>query len=128
MRLCGWIVICLATLTQAQLGGNGSPAVYEGQTVTAVDLISNPHRNLEPLRGVALQKAGEPYSQAKVDASIQALQKAGGFPKVTVNVVPELSGVRVSFLLEPAYYLGIVEFPGADKAFPYTRLLQVANF
>jgi outer membrane protein assembly factor BamA len=55
------------------------------------------------------------------------LQEAGGFPKVTATVIPELSGVRVSFLLEPAYYLGVVNFPGADKAFSYTRLLQVAN-
>jgi len=101
--------------------------VYEGQNVVAVDLIANPHRDLKPLRDIPLQKAGEPYSQAKVDASVRALQQAGGFPKITVNVTPELSGVRVSFLLEPAYYLGMIDFPGAAKSFPYTRLLQVAN-
>jgi outer membrane protein insertion porin family len=127
MRLCVLVVLFVATFTRAQLADKGSSAVYEGQNVGSVDLIGNPHRDLEPLRGVALQKAGQPYSQANVEASIRALQEAGGFPKVTVNVLPELSGVRVSFLLEPAYYLGIVDFPGAAKAFPYTRLLQVAN-
>jgi outer membrane protein assembly factor BamA len=127
MRLCALVVLVLATLTRAQLADKGSSPVYEGQNVGSVDLIGNPHRNLEPLRGVAIQKAGQPYSQANVEASIRALQEAGGFPKVTVNVIPELSGVRVSFLLEPAYYLGIVNFPGAEKAFAYTRLLQVAN-
>ena len=127
MRLCALVVLVLATLTRAQLADKGSSPVYEGQNVGSVDLIGNPHRNLEPLRRVALQKADQPYSQEKVEASIRALQEAGGFPKVTVNVIPELSGVRVSFLLEPAYYLGIINFPGAEKAFAYTRLLQVAN-
>src|ERR1700692_50233 len=122
----GCALLFLATLSRCQSADKASP-IYEGQNVGSVDLIGNPHRDLEPLRGVALQKAGEPYSQAKVEASIRALQEAGGFPKVTVTVVPELSGVRVSFLLEPAYYLGIVDFPGAVKAFPYTRLQQVAN-
>ncbi|MDQ1387315.1 MAG: outer membrane protein insertion porin family [Acidobacteriaceae bacterium] len=126
MRLCVLVLLFSATLTRAQSGDQGAP-LYEGQNVGAVDLVGNPHRDLEPLRGVALQKAGQPYSQAKVDASIRALQEAGAFPKVTVTVVPDLSGVRMSFLLEPAYYLGIVDFPGATKTFPYTRLLQVAN-
>ena len=127
MRLCVLVLVFfVATLTRAQLGDQGAP-LYEGQNVGAVDLVGNPHRDLEPLRGVALQKAGQPYSQVNVDASIRALQEAGAFPKVTVIVVPDLSGVRVSFLLEPAYYLGIVDFPGATKTFPYTRLLQVAN-
>ena len=109
-----------------QSADQASP-VYEGQNVVAVDLIANPHRDLNPLSNVPLQKAGEPYSQEKVEASIQALQQAGGFDKVTAKVAPELSGVRVSFLLEPAYFLGVVDFPGAIKAFSYTRLLQVAN-
>jgi outer membrane protein assembly factor BamA len=127
MRLYVLFLLFCTTFTGAQLADKGPSPVYEGQNVVSVDLISNPHRNLEPLRGVPLQKAGAPYSQAKVDASIRALQEAGGFPKVTVNVIPELSGVRVSFLLEPAYYLGVINFPGADKAFSYTRLLQVAD-
>ena len=127
MRLCGLIVLCLTTLASAQLAAPGPSPVYEGQKVSAVALIANPHCDLEPLYGVPLQKAGEPYSQAKIDASVKALQDAGGFPKVNVNVVPDLDGVRVSFLLEPAYYLGVVEFPGATKLFSYTRLLQVAN-
>ena len=126
MRFCG-LILLLTTLASAQLAEQGPSPVYEGQNVSSVDLIANPHRDLEPLRGVALQKAGEPYSHAKIEASIRALQQAGGFPKVNVNVVPDLSGVRVSFLLEPAYYLGIVDFPGATKHFSYTRLLQVAN-
>jgi outer membrane protein insertion porin family len=101
--------------------------VYEGQNVAAIDLIANPHRDVEALRGLIPQKAGEPYSQSKIEAGIAALQGAGKFPKVTAEIVPDPSGLRVNFLLEPAYYLGMVSFPGATKLFPYIRLLQIAN-
>ena len=102
-------------------------AAYEGQNVSAISLIANPHRNLDPLRELVTQKAGDPYSEAKIQASVKALRQVGGFPKVEVNVEPEITGLRINFLLEPAFYLGVVEFPGAGKNFSYTRLLQVVN-
>jgi outer membrane protein insertion porin family len=111
----------------AQLAPQAPQAAYEGQNVSAVSLIANPHRDLEPLRPYVTQKPGEPYSEAKIHATAEALQHAGGFPKVNVNVVPEVSGLRINFLLEPAYYLGVVDFPGVGKYFSYTRLLQVAD-
>jgi outer membrane protein assembly factor BamA len=101
--------------------------VYEGQTVSTIDLIANPHRDVEPLRPLVVQQAGQPFSKAKVQASVTALQKGGGFPKVELNVVPDPSGVRLDFVLEPSYYLGVVEFPQAIKHFSYIRLLQVAD-
>ena len=93
----------------------------------AIDLIGNPHRDVDALRPLVEQKAGQPYSQSKVEASIAALEGTGQFPKVQVNVVPDPAGLRLNFLLEPAYYLGMVNFPGATKIFSYTRLLQVAD-
>ena len=95
--------------------------------MSAVSLIANPHRNLEPLRQFVSQKQGEPYSEEKIQATAEALQEAGGFQKVQVNVVPKVNGLRINFLLEPAYYLGIVDFPGVGKYFSYTRLLQVVD-
>jgi outer membrane protein assembly factor BamA len=79
------------------------------------------------LRAVVTQKAGRAYSEAEVEASIGALQAAGHFEKVSVNVVPDVSGLRLDFLLEPAYYLGMVDFPPVTKLFSYSRLLRVAN-
>jgi outer membrane protein assembly factor BamA len=73
------------------------------------------------------QKTGAAYSQKNVDESAAALKSAGHFPEVHVQVVPDINGLRISFLLEPAYYLGTVEFPGAEKRFSYTRLLQTAD-
>jgi len=111
----------------AQLAPQAPQAAYEGQNVSAVSLIANPHRDLTPFYPLVSQKAGEPYSKEKIQASAEKLKQAGNFPKVDVTVEPEVAGLRVSFLLEPAYYIGIVKFPGAEKYFSYTRLLQVAD-
>jgi outer membrane protein insertion porin family len=111
-----WRATCLA-----QLPIEGPQASYDGENVSAVDLIANPHRDVEPLRSLVQQKAGQPYSQAKVEASIAALIQQ--FPKVQVSIVPEISGLRLNFLLESAYYLGVIRFGGAEQ-FPHTRLLQ----
>jgi outer membrane protein insertion porin family len=127
MRFYVLFVFIASVFARAQQNVLRPQSVYDGQPVDAVDLIANPHRNLEPLRAVVVQKAHEPYSQTKVEASIAALQKAGSFPKVDVQVVPDASGIRLDFLLEPAYYIGIVNFPGAVKEFSYTRLLEIAN-
>jgi outer membrane protein insertion porin family len=126
-----WLILaafsCIAATTLAQLAPQEMQGAYEGQNVSAVSLIANPHRNLDALYLQVEQKAGSPYSQPKIEASVQALQKAGGFPQVHVTVVPEVKGLRVNFLLEPAYYLGVVEFTNATKHFSYTRLLGAVN-
>ena len=127
-RLLTFGVWLIGTVTLwAQLAPQNPQPAYEGQNVTAVSLIANPHRDLSPLFKVVTQQANEPYSQRKIDESQQSLQKAGHFPEVRVQVVPDISGLRVSFLLEPSFYLGVVEFPGAVQRFSYTRLLQIAN-
>ena len=127
MRLCGLFLFLFVPVAWGQIALQGPQSIYDGQSVVAIDLIGNPHRDLEPYRPLVVQKAGEPYSQEKVQSSIAALEHTGQFPKVDVTVVPDPSGLRLNFLLEPAYYLGMINFPGATKVFPYIRLLQVAN-
>ena len=100
---------------------------YEGQIVSSVSLIANPHLNVAGYLPLIQQKAGQPYSSAAVAASVEALRQTQGFSKVEAQVAPETAGLRLSFVLEPAYYVGVLDFPGATKAFPFTRLLQVAN-
>ena len=123
----GVFLFLFAVGSCAQIAVQGPQSVYDGQTVGAIDLIGNPHRNLEPFRPLIEQKTGDPYSQSKVEASIAALERSGQFPKIEVTIVPDPLGLRLNFLLEPAYYLGMVDFPGATKAFSYTRLLQVTD-
>ena len=121
------MIFLITTGAFAQLALQAPSVSYEGQKLSAVSLIANPRRDLQPLTPLVQQRAGEPYSQQKIDASRQALQDTGYFQKVQVSIVPEVAGLRVNFLLEPAYYLGVVTFPGAEKVFSYTRLLQAAN-
>ncbi|MFZ3191476.1 MAG: POTRA domain-containing protein [Candidatus Sulfotelmatobacter sp.] len=128
MGLSILIVVLFSSITgTAQLSSTNPQAFYDGQTVTAVDLIANPHRNVDPLRAALVQKSGQPYSQANVEASIRALQDAGGFEKVTADVIPDISGLRLNFILESAYYLGIIDFQGVPKSLSYVRQLQVVN-
>jgi outer membrane protein insertion porin family len=127
VHLWGIVLFLFAADASAQLAVQAPQSIYEGQTVGAVDLIGNPHRDIEAFRPLIEQKAGEPYSQSKVENSIAALRRTGQFPKVEVNVVPNPVGLRLNFLLEPAYYLGMVNFPAGTKLFSYTRLLQVAD-
>ena len=92
---------------------NDLQAAFGGQNVSAVSWIANPRRNLESLFAGVTQKTNAPYSQKDIEVSAEALRKAGGLPKVDVNVVPDVSRVRVNFLLEP----GVVSYPGAEKQF-----------
>ncbi len=126
LSLLGFWLIC-ATITFAQLAPRTPQAGYEGQNVSAISLLANPHRDLQPFFPLVTQTANSPYSQEKIQASADALKRAGDFKEVRVEVVPDVTGLRVSFLLEPSFYLGILEFPGAIKRFTYIRLLQVAN-
>jgi outer membrane protein assembly factor BamA len=117
------IILLISMRGFAQLALPAPSASYEGQNVSAVSLIANPHRDLQPLIPMVQQKVGQTYDQKEIEASRQALQDAGHFEKVQVGVIPDVNGLRVNFLLEPAYYLGVLKFPGAEKLFSYTRLM-----
>jgi len=101
---------------------------YEGERVTGVDLASRPGADVEYLRSLVAQQPEQPYSNAKVEQSIAALKGTGEFSSVKVQVVPDNGGLRLTFVLEPAYYLGLVQFPGATPTFSYSRLLQAVSF
>lgn len=102
---------------------------YEGETVTAIDLASRPEADVEFLRSLIVQQPGQPYSNAKVQQSVANLQSTGEFTAVRLQVSPASGGgLRLIFVMEPAYYLGLVQFPGAIPTFTYTRLLQVVSF
>jgi outer membrane protein assembly factor BamA len=127
LAICCALVFSLAAQGRAQVEMQNPSTYYQGQKITSVSLIANPHRSLQDLLPLVSQKADEVYSEKKIDESRQALQNTGLFQKVQVRIVPEVDGLRVDFLLEPAFYLGMVKFPGSEKLFSYTRLLQVAD-
>src|SRR5258708_4309841 len=80
------------------------------------------HNSVTPARGMA----ADTCALAAIGEGVAALQKTTLFSQVQVRVEPEQSGVHVTFLLQPSFYVGMVYFPGA-KAFSYTRMLQAMN-
>ena len=59
--------------------------------------------------------------------TVAAIKATGKFNDVQLDVIPDVEGVRILLVLQPGYYFALYEFPGA-KGFPYSRLLQVANY
>src|SRR6267142_993289 len=118
--------LCLLSAT-AQVTPVTGQVSYEGQPVGSIELVSDPRINVEALRPLVAQKAGQPYSDEKIKASVAALQATRRFSKVEVDVRPEAPGLHLIFVLEPAFYVGLLQFPGATRVFTYTRLLQVVN-
>ena len=100
---------------------------YEGQNVTAIEVAGRPGLDTTKLTPLFQQRAGEPFSRQKVDASMATLKSEGKFSEVQLQVEPEANGVRVLLIVEPAIWFGIFEFPGAER-FPYSKLVQIANY
>lgn len=121
-----YLAVSVSAYAQTKQSVEKQPS-YEGQKVGSVDLVANPRLNVDQYRSLILQKAGEPYSAEKVQASIKALEETQAFSRVEPQVKPEPEGLKLTFVLEPAYYIGMITFPGAIKRFTYTRLLQVVN-
>src|SRR5581483_8542817 len=128
--LIGGIILFCSLVLYAQTTApvyTGAPQLYEGQKVASVELVANPYIDVSSYRRLVLQQPGEPYSTTHVQASIDALNRAGRFSKVELQAEPDPAGLKLTFLLQPAFYYGVLEFPGTEKQFRYTRLLQAVN-
>jgi outer membrane protein insertion porin family len=122
------LVLLSSVFGYAQQSQSGADAAYQGETVTSVDLVANPHLDLTPLRTLIQQKAGQPYSHERVEATISAIEGTHQFTAVRTTITPKPTGLRLTFVLEPSYSIGIIQFPLADRHFTYIRLLQVVGF
>ena len=119
----------LALVAQTnQVDSEGLPLIdYEGQPVSDVELVTDPRVDIQPLQNLVGQKAGEPYSRQAIENTIKALKGTGRFTAVDVAVQPVATGLKVLFVMEPAFYYGVAEFPGVGRTFSYARLLQVVD-
>ncbi len=130
-RMFAAVIFVLALACARRISAQDSPAEdyagFAGQKVSRVDFSANPAIAPDKIRPLIKQKAGEPLSLPAIQESITALQNAKLFSKVQVSVTPAESGVDVLFILQPTSYVGVLDFPGATKAFPYPQLLQVVN-
>src|SRR4030095_12676877 len=125
-----WVMLILAGLgwaSHARCQQTSDQGAYEGQRVASVEIVANPKISVESLQPLVQQRAGEAYVSSRVDGTISALKATGRFNKVEASVKPDPGGLQVIFVVEPALYLGIFDFPGAMRRFSYTRLLQVVD-
>jgi len=125
--LLGSMLVLISFPAAAQTKSSNPPPSYEGQRVGSIELTANPHLDTEPYRELIVQKPGEPYANQKIQESIDALNRTGVFSQVQLKVQPDPGGLKLTFVLEPAYYIGMLKFPGSTKYFSYSRLLQVVN-
>jgi len=131
----GCLLAWAGTLAAQQAPATGASTVanlpsYEGQPVTAVELAGWPGLDPAPLLRQLPQQAPAPFSRALVDQSIGVLKRqlaARKLQQVQLQIRPETSGIRLLFILEPAQYFGVYDFPGALQ-FSYTRLLEAARY
>lgn len=100
---------------------------YEGQNVSSIEIAGRPDATTSQYEHQFVQQAGQPFSKDKVEQTAAALKVAGHFDEVRIHIVPESNGVRVILIIEPATFLGIFEFPGAQQ-FPYAQLVQQTNY
>jgi len=102
-------------------------ASYEGQNVSSVRLAGQLDLDPSQFTPLMAQKPGEPFSKEKVERTAEALRATGKFQQVRIQVEPEANGVQVTYVLEPAVWFGIFEFPGSGH-FAYSQLIQVSNY
>lgn len=102
-------------------------AGFNGQTVSKVEIAARPGVDMDAIQKMIVQKAGQPFSADAVRQSVAALQQTHLFTEVQMSMEPEAAGLNLTFILQPADYVGVVEFPGAGTRFPYTALMQAAN-
>lgn len=112
---------------QSQLQEPEILSSYEGQKVSKVELAGQPNLDPDQFKADFAQQEGQPFEKKKVNQTAAALKTAGKFEDVRIIVQPAASGVRVEYVLEPAVYFGIYQFPGAER-FAYSRLIQIANY
>ena len=97
--------------------GQGLPNMgvssYVGQNVSSVDVAGRPDVTLDSVQGLIAVKPNQPLTQEAVDASVTALKDSPGVTDVRVDLQPSADGVQVEFVLRPAMYIAMYQFPGA---------------
>ncbi|HET9784652.1 MAG TPA: POTRA domain-containing protein, partial [Terriglobales bacterium] len=140
-RIQFWAVLgclCAALAAQQPTAVSAPPAtdftLYAGRPVVSLELAGQPALLSAAAQAALLaklpQQSGDPLDVDKIQRSLIALRDVLPRDRVTaisVHVVPEVAGIRVQFLLEPAEYFGVFQFPGALR-FPYLRLLEASQY
>ena len=99
-----------------------------GQKVASIEVAGQPDETYDKLRNSIAVKTGQPLRKDDIDATVARLKQQANISSVSLSVEPQAEGVQVTFVLEPAVYVGMYEFPGATGRYNYSRLLQVSSY
>ncbi len=126
--VCLWLLFGLSVVAaRAQQVPLGTYTGFNGRTVTRVNIAVGPSVDAATYRRLVQQRAGQPFSISAIEKSVGALQATKKFSQVQLSIEPQETGLSLLFILQPASYVGVIEFPEAAKVLPYTRLLQAVN-
>ena len=92
-----------------------------------VELAGRPDLDTEQFRQLIPIHSGEQLSPNRILEALDALRNTHQFKDVQLELRPDAKGVRVTFILQPALYIGLYQFPGAER-FSYGLLIQVSRF
>lgn len=127
VALCVLFLALLGNVAHAQQAQPNSYAGFEGQRVAEVEIAARADLDTSDLRRRIEIAVGRPFSTEAIRASVATLRQAGGVMQVQVSLEPVQDGLRVLFILQPADYVGIIQFDGVGIQAPYTALLQAVN-
>ena len=128
---------CAGAFAPSRLGAQDGPGAaglsatyqgFEGRTVSQIAIAMAPGGDENRIRSLILFKPGDPFSVEKLKNSVAAIQRAEHFQQIQASLEPEAKGLRVVFLLQPVFHVGLISFPGAAGKFNYSILLQTSQF
>ena len=88
---------------------------YVGQQVSSVELAGRPELDDRDLLPLLVQHAGEPFDSDKVERTVAALKATGKFQDVQLSVIPDIEGVRVLLILQPATVFRNLRIPRFER-------------
>src|SRR5690242_1734799 len=122
-----FVLLFLVTSSRAQQTEPSTFSGFEGQHVASVEVAARAGVDQGAMLRLIKQQSGQPFSGQAMRQSIDILQKTELFSQVQVSVTPQQDGLKIIFILQPAEYVGILQFSGVGAGFSYTSLLQAAN-
>jgi outer membrane protein assembly factor BamA len=103
-------MILLSAFAHAVVAQQAEPdsyAGFEGRKVERVEITARPAMDAESFRPLIRQTQDQALSMEAIRESVAALQQTNEFSQVQVSIEPQVSGLRVIFILQPASYIGI---------------------
>ena len=101
---------------------------YEGKTVVAIELPRVAEREREHLLSLLPMKEGAALERDQVRSSIRILYGTGRFGDIQAEVTPSGSGVVLSFVTSPNYFVGAIDVDGAPNRPNANQIVNSSKF